>query len=79
MRTRLVNLRFESSVNSYGGQTASATLKALTVFESSVNSYGGQTEASLYGECTEFESSVNSYGGQTGCIEEENLGSLRVV
>ena len=43
MRTGLVNLRFESSVNSYGGQTKKPEYVVICRFESSVNSYGGQT------------------------------------
>ena len=34
---------FESSVNSYGGQTNSSSDRSASWFESSVNSYGGQT------------------------------------
>ena len=34
---------FESSVNSYGGQTEKLQSKNAGRFESSVNSYGGQT------------------------------------
>ena len=35
---------FESSVNSYGGQTRFFDFIQLLMFESSVNSYGGQTD-----------------------------------
>ena len=35
--------KFESSVNSYGGQTDTEVSAVPRWFESSVNSYGGQT------------------------------------
>ena len=38
-----VQSAFESSVNSYGKQTATEKWGKATVFESSVNSYGKQT------------------------------------
>ncbi len=38
-------LRFESSVNLYGGQTAQLKKIAKDKFESSVNLYGGQTSS----------------------------------
>ena len=39
---------FESSVNSYGGQTVDEPAIRRGKFESSVNSYGGQTLAILF-------------------------------
>ena len=60
------NKKFESSVNSYGGQTMLSAASAPVGFESSVNSYGGQTSCCLQAGICWFESSVNSYGGQTG-------------
>ncbi len=41
--SRISKMEFESSVNSYGGQTLHDTTSYLCMFESSVNSYGGQT------------------------------------
>ena len=39
----LMTIRFESSVNLYGGKTFSRTIRAAALFESSVNLYGGKT------------------------------------
>ncbi len=59
------NSLFESSVNSYDGQTQGYPLLRLLLFESSVNSYDGQTNLNGYVPKNKFESSVNSYDGQT--------------
>ena len=56
---------FESSVNSYGNQTANVLEPCKIKFESSVNSYGNQTANVLEPCKIKFESSVNSYGNQT--------------
>ena len=48
----LENVEFESSVNSYGGQTMAISDRAERKFESSVNSYGGQTESFIEGGMT---------------------------
>ena len=58
-------LRFESSVISYGSQTAIKKDGQITGFESSVISYGSQTKGCLHISKTLFESSVISYGSQT--------------
>ena len=57
--------QFESSVISYGCQTAAFIEEYLKGFESSVISYGCQTHAFRSWFRYEFESSVISYGCQT--------------
>ena len=61
----LRDLRFESSVNSYGRQTKLTIGACCMKFESSVNSYGRQTIGKSFDTKHKFESSVNSYGRQT--------------
>ena len=61
----LRDLRFESSVNSYGRQTYVERIFSAGSFESSVNSYGRQTKFIHTASTYWFESSVNSYGRQT--------------
>ena len=58
-------LRFESSVISYGCQTAVRFRPGIPQFESSVISYGCQTNFIVSGDACGFESSVISYGCQT--------------
>ena len=49
--------QFESSVISYGSQTAANAIKPAIVFESSVISYGSQTHDKIVLCYTSFESS----------------------
>ena len=58
-------LRFESSVISYGSQTAHIDTSLPYSFESSVISYGSQTTEQYKDYAVLFESSVISYGSQT--------------
>ena len=60
-----LNLRFESSVISYGSQTINNGLLSYLPFESSVISYGSQTRVECIFTRFQFESSVISYGSQT--------------
>ena len=46
------HLRFESSVNSYGGKTTIIDIILIVKFESSVNSYGGKTHVQERSICT---------------------------
>ena len=57
--------KFESSVISYGSQTARSPFLNVVVFESSVISYGSQTDRNNNRQLELFESSVISYGSQT--------------
>ena len=58
-------LRFESSVISYGSQTHIFLHMLQALFESSVISYGSQTFNPAVMKAFVFESSVISYGSQT--------------
>ena len=60
-----LDLRFESSVNSYDSQTLFSWKLLGFVFESSVNSYDSQTIVLNVNFALKFESSVNSYDSQT--------------
>ena len=60
-----LDLRFESSVNSYDSQTVFVPISTWAMFESSVNSYDSQTHNSTISVKIMFESSVNSYDSQT--------------
>ena len=58
------NLRFESSVISYGSKTNMLKLKIFRWFESSVISYGSKTKKDISERVELFESSVISYGSK---------------
>ncbi len=62
----LSNLRFESSVISYGSEPYAPSVKRTRSFESSVISYGGETIRHGQEHEPPFESSVISYGSEPG-------------
>ena len=79
LKPHFLNLRFESSVISYGDKTAQNPLCQLQAFESSVISYGDKTRWPFKIVVIEFESSVISYGDKTIISYKFDFVSLRVV
>ena len=62
------DLRFESSVISYGSETRWRLRPGHAQFESSVISYGSETAYCDILTMRRFESSVISYGSETACF-----------
>ena len=60
----IYDLRFESSVISYGSEARKAGGNGPPSFESSVISYGSEAPAACFFTFTLFESSVISYGSE---------------
>ena len=75
-----MNLRFESSVISFGSKTKSLISSVSGLFESSVISFGSKTMQAIRRLVTSFESSVISFGSKTAMDElRAMIGGLRVV
>ncbi len=74
-----MNLRFESSIISYGSKTSTVVTLKDSSFESSVISYGSKTEHQANVLDMTFESSVISYGSKTYRNTGDWNTGLRVV
>ena len=74
-----MNLRFESSVISFGSKTSTFVLKTPPGFESSVISFGSKTFYAAEFGPFKFESSVISFGSKTILPAGVLRNGLRVV
>ena len=79
LKPHFINLRFESSVISYGDKTIDKKSTTVIMFESSVISYGDKTSHGIDWMERRFESSVISYGDKTLIVSSIARFSLRVV